>query len=191
MARHRDWHCRGGRQICGRGIDACGRNGSDGRVSSGNAAHAPANGRVRGVGHSGRKRHLVAEHDGTAQRRHAHGDGRWWWWRGDCSSSAAAKGPRAHCEKSQEADSRSSKIFSDPLRKGPHAPAESRRRASEIAKGLRVRDWWKEKINLWLEPVQNERLAVFQITFFSISFLREWIRRACFEPDLFQLGLQS
>src|SRR5205823_5900824 len=100
----------------------CGRNSSDGPVSSGNAVHAPAHGRVRGVGHSGRKCHLVAEHDGIAQRRHAYGDGRWWWWWwGDCTSSAAAKGPRAHCEKSQEADSRPSKIFSDPLRKWPQA----------------------------------------------------------------------
>jgi len=81
--------------------------------------------------------------------------------------------------------------FQRSFAEGAACSAESRRRASEIAKGLRVRDWWKEKINLWLEPVQNERLAVFQITFFSISFLREWIRRACFEPDLFQLGLQS
>lgn len=126
VARRCDLDRGGRRQIRRRGIDASGRDGSDGRVSSGNAIHAPTYGRVRGVGHRGGKRHLVAQHDRAARRCHAHANRRRRWWRrGDCASSAAAKGPCARREKSKEGESRPSKVFSDVLRKGPHALREA------------------------------------------------------------------
>lgn len=123
VARGCDLHCGWGRQICRRCIDACGRDGSNVRVSPGKAVHTPIHSGVCGVVHGGGERYLVAEHDGAARRRHVHSDGRRRWWRrGDCASSAAAQYPCARREKSEESDSlRPSKVLNDDVRKGPHA----------------------------------------------------------------------
>jgi hypothetical protein len=193
VARRRDLYGGGGRQIRRRGIDACGRDGSEARVSTGNAVHTPTHGRVRGIRHRGGEHHLVAEHDGTARRCHAHGNGRRRWWRrGGCASSAAAQCPCARREKSEECDSRTSKILSDALRKGPHALRKSRRRASEKTKGLGVRDWRVEKSDFLVETVRNERFAAFQFALFRhrLSSGREF-RRLSLKLPLFQFGAET
>ncbi len=120
--------CRGdlyggrGRQICGRGIDACSRDRSDSRVPARNTIDAPTHACIRGVAHGSGERHLVAEHNRAGGRSHVHGDRRRRWWRrGSCASSAAAQCPCARREKSEESNSRLSRTLSVTLRKGPHA----------------------------------------------------------------------
>lgn len=160
VARRGDLYGRRRRQIRGRGVDACRRNGSGGGISSYNAVDTPAHARISCVAHGRSKCHLISEHDRAARRRHADGNRRRRWWRrGDCASSAAAQRPRCRRKKREEARSLPAKKFRDDVRKGPHALQQSRRRASEKTEGIRAWVLGIGKMNFQPKPMRNERFT--------------------------------